>query len=627
MAVDGSKKKEKLNKPAAAGVRSRGPKVRQLMREKKKKFKEEKEAIASERISKRKELDKINKNITKIQNQLNEDQNDESKRKLEEEVKYLQFNAAEVEGNLAELESKIEKIQADEMDLDTEEADSREAETGGTGEEEEESGNERWQDNETTSYENAEPVQEGINVNSAEKTASPAPPDPGSSNQGNKILGNASSTVFNTSTSRKESTEDILDRDTPRDTTELFASQAGVLGHPQASEPYPQDDRMPEDFDDFSAPSVAEQNQNGTSFSLDNGKVILHARSHKLSLISYGPKYSAMLIWSKSGASAAEKLANVTNLLGSPHNQAMERDEQTDTLKYKGRIGPIKAIAWLPRKGSDTMPGILNSVEELNPKWKKQPEKYVYPFSCVLVELEGCWDAIRERNQSVWIDRSKYKALCSSGKDSSARTDRKFYEMGCLQVKRFREWAGKQLDITWNGDSRVGYERSPTPLEETPEPDYGRSSQALADQSNSNEIQPSSIRITGSQSIQSQNPAGPNTQNQATPSQATPSQATPSQTTPSQVTQSQNAPNQASERIAGQQKATTDGSSEGIKSFYEIYLMKNDIDPEKPWKELDDKFFPRFVAAAKIYIKSLKDEGVDVRDDMELGRAFQNMRT
>ncbi|KAJ5240302.1 uncharacterized protein N7469_001893 [Penicillium citrinum] len=598
MAAGDSKGKEKVKKPATA-TSSRGRNTRTDKVAKKNQLKQSKEAKTIERSSKKKEFEKLTRNIRKLQTQLDEEEDDESKSKLGEELKTLQSKAAEAERKLKEIESEIEKILSNEarlergepMELDDGEVDNGEEGTSETEEDQEMGGSERRRDNETESNENVEPGQERNNTNSAADTASPMPPDP-------EIVPPSGA---NASADIRGSAEDILDRDNPRDFTELPVSQGDEFDHPQGLASDPENDRAPEDFDDFNLPTVTEQNQYSTGFSLDNGKVILHARSHKLALISYGPKYSAMLIWSKNGATAAEKLKKVTNLLGAPHDKAMERDEETDTLKYKGRIGPIKAIAWLPKRGGDTMLGILDSVEELNPIRKEQRERYIYPFSCVLVELEGCLTAKGDKNQSVWIDRSKYKALCSSGKDSSARTDRKFYEMGCLQVKRFRDWAGNKLDPTWAGVYRRGDERSPTPLEETPEPDY-------ADQ--------------GTQDQAAQNQAA---QNQAAQNQAAQNQAAQNQTAQGQTAQNQTAQNQASEETSGEQQATAESSSESIKDFYEIYLEKKNVDPNIPWKELDDKIFASFIAAAKIYIKELKDGGAEVRDDMGLGRTFQKM--
>ncbi|OQE13967.1 hypothetical protein PENSTE_c040G08158 [Penicillium steckii] len=583
MAAGDSKGKEKVKKPATA-TSSRGRNTRTDKVAKKNQLKQSKEAKTIERSSKKKEFEKLTRNIRKLQTQLDEEEDDESKSKLGEELKSLQPKAAEAERKLKEIESEIGKIMSNEarlergepMELDDGEVDNGEEETSETEEDQEMGGSERRRDNETESNENVEPGQEGKNTNSAADTASPMPPNP-------EIVPPSGA---NASADIRGSAEDILDRDNPKDFTELPVSQGDEFDHPQGLASDPENDRAPEDFDDFNLPTVTEQNQYSTGFSLDNGKVILHARSHKLALISYGPKYSAMLIWSKNGATAAEKLKKVTNLLGAPHDKAMERDEETDTLKYKGRIGPIKAIAWLPKRGGDTMLGILDSVEELNPIRKKQQERYIYPFSCVLVELEGCLTAKGDKNQSVWIDRSKYKALCSSGKDSSARTDRKFYEMGCLQVKRFRDWAGNKLDLTWAGVYRRGYERSPTPLEETPEPDYA---------------------------------------DQGTQDQAAQNQATQSQTAQSQTAQNQAAQNQASEETSGEKQATAEISGESIKDFYEIFLEKKNVDPNIHWKELDDKIFPSFIAAGKIYIKELKDGGAEVRDDMGLGRIFQKM--
>lgn len=188
---------------------------------------------------------------------------------------------------------------------------------------------------------------------------------------------------------------------------------------------------------------------------LGEGKTLLttNCRSGKLHMNSYGPKNSAMLTWTSTPGASEGK--NVTNICSKHHKWAMDTDDNGHFL-YKGKIAHIKGISWLPKQDIHCMQDLLDSVEELNPANKASDSKYRFPFSTVLVGWKDF------KLSPAYINRSNYKDLTSASKEASKRTDRKFYEIACLQVKRFKDWAGEE---------RLDREKSPTPLEETPEPE------------------------------------------------------------------------------------------------------------------------------------------------------------
>ncbi|CEJ62909.1 hypothetical protein PMG11_11394 [Penicillium brasilianum] len=257
------------------------------------------------------------------------------------------------------------------------------------------------------------------------------------------------------------------------------------------------------------------------------------------------------------------------------------------------------------------MLGLLKSVEELNPSNKERDSDYKYPFSTVLVDLEGG----EEQVQSVWIDRSKYKWLSSAGKDSSKRTDRKFYEKACTQVKNFRDWAGTNLDIDWDGEVREGRDdRSPTPLQETPEPE---------------DIAQNTPRKNNPAQAAS-NPAASNqpASNQPAANQPAANQTASNQADSNKAALNLNSLNREKPSLSQDNQATALGGEdeedlESIRTFYEALLDKKGVDSTIPWKELPDALFAEFQAAAKIYIRHLKKQNISVVDDMGIGKGFK----
>ncbi|KAJ5640359.1 uncharacterized protein N7484_008221 [Penicillium longicatenatum] len=363
----------------------------------------------------------------------------------------------------------------------------------------------------------------------------------------------------------------------------------------------------PTTFDDFDLQNFVDLTgvDDTPTFSLEDGTVSISARGGKLFMNSYGPRNSPMFIWSTTAASY--RVDRVTPLLGSPHKQAMLRDDDVDAYLYKGKIGPIKAIAWLPRHGGDSMSSILDSVEELNPSKKLENPKYRYPFSTVMVDLE---EIKGHKKQTVWIDRTKYKTLSSAGKDSNARTDRKFYAKACDQVRYFRDWAGKDLDDSWKGVRRERKDESPTPLQETPTPEPEEDSRNQTRYTRSQTAQTPNAQIPREKGSQGEVPLVPQSVDKPSMGDSQP-----------KISNGQNISSESGETVSSEE----DEEPELISEFYESFLMKKDVEPETPWRDLDDKIFAQFKAASKIYIKELKKQNPNLKivDNMGFGKAFK----
>ncbi|KAJ5142510.1 uncharacterized protein N7515_001297 [Penicillium bovifimosum] len=241
--------------------------------------------------------------------------------------------------------------------------------------------------------------------------------------------------------------------------SELFVGQTEPPTKIQGAS-QPKDER-PKDYQDYVFGPTLDNDDGPSEQLFENGTVTLkkNARSGFDYLNSYGPLNSAMTIWSSSAAS--NEVQGCTYLKGDPHNKAMLEDK-TGKVLYKGMIRNIKKVAWQPRREGSTMLDLLESVEELNPEVKKTNPKYVFPFTTVLVDWKQGVDL-----PPLWISRSNYKRLSSSAKKESIRTDRRIYAVALVQVKNYRNWAGRQLDNKWAGERRLGLEQSPTPFPET----------------------------------------------------------------------------------------------------------------------------------------------------------------
>lgn len=204
-------------------------------------------------------------------------------------------------------------------------------------------------------------------------------------------------------------------------------------------------------------------------------------------LNSYGYKSCVITIWEKE---EAERIVDkLTNIRGDPHKKAMD-------YVHRGKIKKILDIAWQPKRKIRSIEDLLASVEELNPQNKVHNAKYRYPFSTVLVE----WTDGLER---TWISQTNYKTLSSQLKALNERIDRKFYQTGLIQVKRFQEY--QQVDSRNLGD----LESTPPGLSESPEPGESnaiRGNTASHPANNKNGVS----QIGSNQSSSSQNPSSQN---------------------------------------------------------------------------------------------------------------------
>ncbi|KAJ5369942.1 uncharacterized protein N7496_006034 [Penicillium cataractarum] len=613
MAPGDSKANNKQGKSAIESRSSkdqnaRVPSGRGVILERKKKLRQRRSDRVNEQSSQEKELAKLKRKIENVEAQIKQAMDDGKRSEMETLMKDLLSERMKKESELKTIEADLMEIDSDINQLERGEPDkvvdsNIQQETG-----ESEATDTPEHQSEIAGNSNPGIVQQTKDTGT---TVTEIPTKESNMHSADDNKGNDVNDV--------NEVNEVNDVNEINEVNELFASQTQPLDSKRSpntesvqeqplnnqNNKLPSDGetgRRPKDFADFIYDLT--QDDDSPSFSLEDGTVLLKARGGKLSLNSYGPRNSPMFIWSTSPASYRVK--KVTNLLGKPHKQAMERDDETDSLVYKGKIGPIKAVAWLPRNGGDSMLGLLDSVEELNPSNKERDSNYRYPFSTVLVDLEGG----EEQMQSVWIDRSKYKSLSSAGKDSSKRTDRKFYEKACTQVKNFRDWAGKALDIDWKGKAREGRDdRSPTPLEETPEPE-------------------DIAQNTPRKKILAQAASSPADSSPATSSPATSSLATSHISDSNQASVKSNDISGEKSSLPRNSKPTTsEGDDEEdravISEFYEALLEKWGVDSTIPWKELSDTLFAQFQAAAKIYIRDLKKQNMRVEDDMNFGRAFK----
>ncbi|KAJ1713240.1 hypothetical protein NYO67_4572 [Aspergillus flavus] len=356
---------------------------------------------------------------------------------------------------------------------------------------------------------------------------------------------------------------------------------------------------------------------------LDGGITLVTNKAGKgpIYLNSYGPRSCAVTVWEN--AQADQTVERLTNLRGNPHKKALETNDEGDLI-HKGKIGRILNVAWKPKRKIQTIEDLLDSVEELNPENKLRDPKYRYPFSTVLVE----W---KDGLGRTWINRSNYKALSSQSKASTERTDRKFYQTGLLQVRRYREFLG--------GDRRSlgDLERTPPGLTESPEP--GESSVVRGETASppaNNDLQgrgesggPASGqagRVHGARNEGGRNPP-------SDPSSGLASQGPGSQTSRGQIPGSQNTGSQdpasqpqdhqlSSDQTRGGQtqgspSPSTNSGLRTMRSFYAEWLRENSLDVNTDVSTLGDERFGRFKAAAHAYADEYEHKfGQRPQDDM-----------
>ncbi|CEL07064.1 hypothetical protein ASPCAL10229 [Aspergillus calidoustus] len=354
---------------------------------------------------------------------------------------------------------------------------------------------------------------------------------------------------------------------------------------------------------------------------LDGGTTLAKHKASRgpIYLNSYGYKSCAMTVWES--AQAERTVGKVTSIRGNPHKKALETNEEGEYI-HRGKIKKILNVAWKPKRKIRNIEDLLDSVEELNPQNKVDEAKYRYPFSTVLVE----WTDGLVR---TWISRTDYKTLSSQSKASNERTDRKFYQIGLLQVKRYRE-------IMLGGSNQGDLERTPPGLTESPEPGEGdpASHQANNDipgrgaKNEGGRASPGDPRRpgSGSQNAGSQNAGSQNSGSQNSGSQNSGSQNSGSQNSGSQNSgsQGQASQHQDNKKHGDQNRGdqTQESSNHGnnprtMRSFYAEWLRENDLDANTEVSTLGDQLFGRFTAAAHAYADEYERRfGQQLQDDM-----------
>ncbi|KAJ5642328.1 hypothetical protein N7490_006328 [Penicillium lividum] len=546
-----------------------------------------------ERFNQEKDLKKLQKQYEKVKAQAEDESDQEAREKLEITMKELLSSCNQMESNLKGVEADLMELDTEMAQLENDAPGGREEDINAAGEEDSENiEGEGDGGNATHDDLHTDQQSEGTDTSAAEESLI----DPNLPSTNDKD-GDDNNQMFVSQAESSDRSHPLhvnreLEVD-PRSANQPSVHQTReILDESPLFNKEPA--HRPTAFDDFDLQNFVDLTgvDDTPTFSLEDGTVSVSARSGKLFMNSYGPRNSPMFIWSTTAASY--RVDNVRPLLGSPHKQAMLRDDDLDAYIYKGKLGPIKAVAWQPRNGGDSMISILDSVEELNPSKKLENPKYIYPFSTVMVDLE---ETKGYKRQTVWIDRSKYKTLSSAGKDSSARTDRKFYEKARDQVKYFRDWAGKDLDDAWNGKAREATE---------PELNFRNKSQNVESQT---------IGTPNGEILLQRVPRGQSSLDKIPQTIDKPS----TEDAKPEVQNGQNISSGSRETVSNEE----DDEPALISEFYESLLMKKDVDPETPWKELDDKIFAQFKAASKIYIRELKKQDMKIVDDMGFGKAFK----
>lgn len=410
-----------------------------------------KNAQSQHRDSQRKQLKDLQKKINATKALMSEEEDEKQLGEIEVSLKELLSSSKQIE-------SELEIIESDIMDIDKElkegsmDVDDTEDENNGDGpdnENESPESSDRGQQNELAAKPQPEITSNGLNLSS---TADPKYKDLNDTNISQDDLA-----------SQQRSNESHPVPDVVVNSNDLFIGQTERCSTTQAASQ--QDHERPKDYKDYPFIDLTLDDNDGPSEQLfENGTVTLkkNARSGSDYLNSYGPLNCAMTIWSSNAA--PNEVEECTYLKGHPHKEAMLEDE-TGKVLYKGMIRNIKKVAWQPRREGSTMLDLLESVEELNPEVKKTNPKYTFPFTTVLVDWKK--GANLAPLPPLWISRTNYKLLTSSAKKESLRTDRRIYAVALVQVKNYRNWAGKLLDNNWTGEKRVGLAQSPTPFPQT----------------------------------------------------------------------------------------------------------------------------------------------------------------
>lgn len=520
----------KAKKGETSGINKPNTNVRKSNARSKKELHDRKVKRNSDKDQLQKKLETINQALQKTETDLKvEGITDETRTKLEGHLKQILSDKQQTERQLNEFKADLQKIEEDLMDID--------------------------QDGESTSLD----AQTSLDASSSKAADGFQDASPNGQMSTTTSPFKEAADPQDSSNSAFLSQEKVVDEEDPSSSIETD----GEPLYETASEP--------SDYGDFDVIDLTkDENDNDL---LEGGKTLVTAkrRGGNLYLNSYGPKNSAMLTWSSSPA--AKEGRSVANILADPHIKALERDNHGN-LKYKGKIACIKAIAWKPKRVIRSMQDVLDSVEELDPL-KKQGKKYRFPFSSVLVD----WKEDHNMPPPVWVNRTTYKILTSTSKEESGRTDRKFHTIALIQAKRYKEWAGYK---------RIGADnQSPTPLEETPDPENHLNSQNVRRDSND---QTPSDQTPSDQTPGDQTPGDQNPNHQTPSDQNSNHQSTSSQNNNYEITapngQSQNGGTPASNTLRDDRNQVPNTFS--MKEY--IQGMKEDLELDNVRQENEQEY-------------------------------------
>jgi hypothetical protein len=521
-----------------------------------------KDEAENSRNAREKELEKLKGEVDALHSQLTTDLSEDLELKAREELKKKLASCQELENEIKKFNKSIEDIDVDLMDTDEDEGE-------GT------AGSESEEDNSSKSPDAADPVTQNQAQNLTPDTNEPSSIEV---KESPNSLQSPSTHAHTSHPQSKVNTGEIVNQ--------LFVEETQSQDLIQHLKPTHYADIIDLTQEEVDSPEPL----------FDDGTVILKTSSWSgdIFLNLYGPKNSAMTVWTTSAA--PNEVEDCTYLNGdlSPHTKALRMDGRGKLL-HKGMIRSIKQVSWKPKCEINSMLDLLASVEELNPDNKKKNPKYHYPFSTLLVDWKQGANL-----PDLWISRSNYKRLSSAAKAESTRTDLKIYRKALAQVKNYRDWAGTKLDINWTGQRREGKDKSATPLEETPGPEEAHSRHDLRDPR---------------QDAQDESPQNQSPQNQSPQNQSPQSQS-------SNVENAINLVNEGQPQH-GNIGAAVD-EQEGISDFFDAYMEKNGIDlTPANWRDLDDETFASFQVAARVFVKEQRKHNVTVFDDMNFGRAFK----
>ncbi|KAJ5215308.1 uncharacterized protein N7498_001715 [Penicillium cinerascens] len=548
---------------------------------------EQKAKAQQSRDARQKDLEALRQEVEDIQSRLKSEVSEDSKHRLEDELKEKLARCQGAEQSVGELNESIEQIEDDLMDID------------------EDTTQEPTHINETQASDtNTIEVQENdASTNETQASDMSTNETQGSDKNTNETQTSNTNNIESQENDANTNETQGSDTSTNED-SQLFVNQmeSSLNNEGLDQEALGQ----PKDYKDYIFVDLTLDDEDNPDQLFEDGTVTLkkNSRSGLSYLNSYGPRNSAMTIWSSSAA--PNEVKECTYLQGDPHRKAMDPDT-TGKLLYKCKIGKIKRVAWQPKEEGITMLDLVESVEELNPEIKKTNPKYRYPLTTVLVDWKANIDL-----PDVWISRSDCKKLSSSAE--STKIDRRIYAVALNQVRNYRNWAGKRLDNEWAGNKREGKDQSPSIPPESPEPEGQISAEAQ-----NNQVQNSQVPNNQVQNSQVPNSQVPNNQVQNGQAQNDQAQNGQDQHSPSHAILSH-----GNEEDAQQESFSEEANqTENISDFYEIFMEKKDLDPNTPWKSMDNATFGEFVAATKSYIRHSKEQNIIVQDDMNFGKSFK----